>query len=112
MTEFQDYLCGEGYEFLLNDHYLPENGTGIFTDGPHQGLQAHTNFIFEDDWVHDKLNADISPPNMTKEKFLADMQRGISRGIVPSVGLEVYQDGSIGEVSMEYFQALRKAIDA
>jgi hypothetical protein len=47
MTDFQDYLCGGGYDFLKFWDGLPADGTGIYTSGPHKGLQAHTNFVLE-----------------------------------------------------------------
>ena len=109
-TDFQDYLCGEGYGVLLNTHYLPEDGTGIFVDGPHRGLQAHANFELEDHWVHAVPNSDIARPRIPKDEFVADMTSAIARGIVPSVNLEIYQDGGLAETSVEYLLAVREAL--
>ena len=109
-TDFQDYFCGEGYEFLKVTENLPADGSGIFSSGPQQGLQAHTNFILESNWPHDKADTPIPVPRIAKETFVHDMKQAISRGIVPSVNLEIYQDGGIGEASLEYMKALKAAV--
>ena len=110
-TDFQDYLCGEGYDFLKLWDGLPANGTGIYTSGPYRGLQAHTNFILEQrSWVHSRLDTDIPAPQYIKEQFVQDMKAGIAHGIVPSVNLEIYQDVGVGEASLEYMRALRKEV--
>jgi hypothetical protein len=109
-TDFQDYLCGEGYDFLKNEKNLPADGSGIFASGPHKGLQAHTNFILESDWCHWQPETPISAPQVPKETFVKDMVSAISHGVVPSVNLEIYQDGSISDLSLEYMQAVKKAV--
>ncbi|MBZ5580723.1 MAG: alpha-L-fucosidase [Acidobacteriia bacterium] len=111
MTDFQDYLCGEGYEFLKFRDGLPADGTGIYTSGPHKGLQAHTNFILEGDWPHSRLNTPIRPPRYPKDQFIADMKGGIAHGVVPSVNLEIYQDGGIGEASAALMAVLGQEIE-
>ena len=109
-TDFQDYFCGEGYEFLKVRENLPPDGSGIFASGPQRGLQAHTNFILESDWAHGKANTPIPAPRIPKETFVRDMTQAIARGIVPSVNLEIYQDGGIGDASLEYMKALKAAV--
>jgi hypothetical protein len=89
---------------------LPADGTGIYTSGPHKGLQAHTNFVLERDWPHSRLNTDISPPRYPKEQFIADMKAGIAHGVVPSVNLEIYQDGGIGDASQALMAALKQEL--
>jgi hypothetical protein len=110
VTDFQDYLCGEGYEFLKFWDGLPADGSGIYTAGPHKGLQAHTNFILESDWPHSRLDAEIPPPRYRKDRFLADMKAGIAHGVVPSVNLEIYQDVGIGGASQDLMAALKREI--
>lgn len=111
-TDFQDYLCGEGYQFLKMHDYLPADGTGIFTDGPHKGLQAHTNFILEKSWCHSMSDTPIPPPQIPMEEFVQDMVSAIAHGIVPSVNLEIYQDGTCAEASIDYMRAVKRAIRA
>jgi hypothetical protein len=106
-TDFQDYLCGEGYDFLKFWDGLPADGTGIYAAGPYKGLQAHTNFILENDWPHSKLNTPIGPPRYPKDQFIADMNAGIAHGVVPSVNLEIYQDVGIGDASAALMAALK-----
>jgi hypothetical protein len=110
MTDFQDYLCGEGYDFLKFWEGLPADGTGIYTSGPHKGLQAHTNFILERGWVHSGPNTEIPPPRYPKDQFIADMKAGIAHGVVPSVNMEIYQDVGIGEQSAAIMGALRNEV--
>jgi hypothetical protein len=109
-TDFQDYLCGEGYEFLKLWDGLPTDGTGIYTSGPYKGLQAHTNFVLEKGWVHSRLDTEIPPPQYPKDQFVRDMKAGIAHGIVPSVNMEIYQDGGVGDASLEYMKAVRAEI--
>jgi hypothetical protein len=109
-TDFQDYFCGEGYNFLQVDKNLPVDGSGIFTAGPHLGLQAHTNFILEGDWCHSLANTPISSPHIPIDQFVKDMVAAITRGIVPSVNLEIYQDGSISKESLAYMRAVKQAL--
>jgi hypothetical protein len=110
-TDLQDYFCGEGYEFLKAEKHLPADGNGLFIAGPHQGLQAHTNFILEQDWCHWQPDSLIPAPQVAKETFVTDMAQAIARGIVPSVNLEIYQDGTVSEVSLDYMRAVKEAIE-
>ena len=109
-TDFQDYFCGEGYDFLKTHEWLPDDGSGIFTDGPHKSLQAHTNFILERGWCHETPDTPIPPPQVSKDEFVQDMVNAIERGIVPSVNLEIYQNGSCSEASIDYMRAVKAAV--
>jgi hypothetical protein len=110
MTDFQDYFCGEGYSFLKVRDHLPADGSGVFIDGPQKGLQAHTNFILESDWCHSKPETAIPSPGLVKETFVADVTAAIARGIVPSINLEIYQDGGVSPVSLDYLKALKASV--
>ena len=109
-TDFQDYFCGEGYDWMKSWEYLPEDGSGIYVNGPQSGLQAHTNFILERGWGHFTPNSSIPPPAIDRETFVRDMQNATKRGIVPSVNMEVYQDGTASPESLDFMRAVRKAI--
>ena len=109
-TDFQDYLCGEGYDFLKLWDGLPADGTGIYTSGPYKGLQAHTNFVLERRWVHSRPDTDIPAPQYVKEQFVQNMKAGIAYGMVPSVNLEIYQDVGVGDASLEYMKAVKQEI--
>lgn len=110
MTDYQDYFCGEGYDFLLQREYLSEGGDGIFPEGPQKGLQAHTNFILEDNWWHGKEDAPISAPHIPLGKFITDMNEAVRYKIVPSVNLEIYQDGTVSQESIRYLREFRRQL--
>lgn len=110
MTDFQDYFCGEGYGFLTNHQGLKRGGNGIFMDGPQKGLQAHTNFILEKNWWHDSCETPISDPWVPLEQFTHDMLEAMEYGIVPSVNLEIYQEGSFSPRSAEYLHHLKSLV--
>jgi hypothetical protein len=38
------------------------------------------------------------------------MKAGIAHGIVPPVNLEIYQDGGVGEASLEYIKAVKQEL--
>lgn len=109
-TDFQDYFCGEGYHWMKVWKHLSEGGTGTYTGGPQEGLQAHTNFILEGSWVHSKPNSSIPSPQMDEEIFIEDLKNAVARGIVPSVNMEIYQDGTVSSESLELMKSVRKAI--
>jgi hypothetical protein len=111
LTDFQDYSCGEGYGSLKAFDHLPAGASGVFASGPQQGLQAHANFILESDWCHAKPETAIPAPSIAKETFVADASAAIARGIVPTINLEIYQDGGIGPASLDYLKALKAAVD-
>jgi hypothetical protein len=108
ITDFQDYFCGEGYNFLRATDYLTPNGNGIFTGGPQQGLQAHTNFILERNWWHDKEDTPIEAPQIPLAQFQADIKQAFIYGIVPSVNLEIYQDGTFSDESVRYMKSINQ----
>jgi hypothetical protein len=109
-TDFQDYFCGEGWRWLEAADQLPADGSGIFLSGPQRGLQAHANFILESNWWHGAAETPIAPPAMDLEGFLQRMLAAIRRGVVPSVNLEIYQDGGVSADSLAYLAALRAAL--
>jgi hypothetical protein len=110
-TDFQEYFCGEGYDFLNVRQHLPADGTGIFTGGPHGGLQAHTNFILEENWWHGAPETPIAAPRLDRGTFVREMVNAIACGIAPSLNLEIYQDGTVSEQSQEYLYAVKRAVN-
>lgn len=110
LTDFQDYFCGEEYRFLTNHEGLVKHGDGIFREGPQKGLQAHTNFILERNWWHDSCDTPIADPWVDEDRFVADMLEAMEYGIVPSVNLEIYQEGRFSPRSRAYLVHLRQAL--
>jgi len=111
-TDFQDYFCGEGYGFLKVRDNLTADGFGIFLSGPQKGLQAHTNFTLESDWCHSRPETAFPSPRIPKGTFVSGVSSAIAPGIVPSVNLEIYQDGGVGPASIECLKSLKAVVTA
>jgi hypothetical protein len=107
LSDFYDVYAGENAGWdpqyqLHND--LPVGGTGRYTGGPQQGLQAEVLALLNDDWGHFKPNQAIGPPRISTPELITRMRDSISRNEVPILDVEVYQDGTIGP---ETFAQLR-----
>ena len=74
------------------------------------GLQAEINAIINDDWGHFKANEPISSPRMTADALVAKMNDAMSRGEVPLLDVEVYQDGTISPETLRLFQEIRREV--
>lgn len=113
LNEFYDVFAGENgfwepqYEDLA---YLPIDGTGRYTDGPQQGLQAELTAIIEDDWGHFKHDTPIPPPRITADDLIPKLKDAQSRKMVPLLDVEIYQDGTISPQTLQLFQAIRAQI--
>ncbi len=113
LTDFEDVYAGENpwwdakYEY---HQFLPVGGDGRYTGGPQAGLQAEINAIINDDWGHFKANEPISPPRMTADEIVPKMNDAMSRGEVPLLDVEVYQDGTISPETLRLFQAVRREV--
>jgi hypothetical protein len=116
-TDLQDYACGEG-DFpdrlaAENDAELPVGGSGIFLSGPQKGLQATMTLTNEGgDWGHINKDSDVPPPRYTNAQAIDYIRQAISRKDVPVINLEVYQDGSPSQQTIDEFKAIKAAIFA
>lgn len=81
-------------------------------DGRQSGLQAHLNFPLQENWSHITPGTDIVPPFYKKRDFIKMIKKCIERKNVPSINLEVYEDGMASPQLLELMRALRKAIQA
>jgi hypothetical protein len=114
-TDLQDYACGEG-DFpdrltAENDAELPVGGTGRFLSGPQKGLQATMTLTNEGgDWGHITPDAEVPAPRYATDKVIDYIRQAISRKTVPVINLEVYQDGSASQKTMDEFKAVKAAI--
>jgi hypothetical protein len=114
-TDLQDYACGEG-DFpdrlaAENDAELPVGGSGIFLSGPQKGLQATMTLTNEGgDWGHINKDSDVPPPRYTNAQAIDYIRQAISRKDVPVINLEVYQDGSPSQQTIDEFKAIKAAI--
>jgi hypothetical protein len=107
LTELQEFYSGEGYR---SNSLVPRGGSGIFTEGPYQGLQAHTCFILEKAWGHLEKSADIAPPKYSAEQLCEMIEDGISRRSALSINMEMYEDGSVSPMSLELLKRVRQRI--
>jgi len=113
-TDFQDYLAGEGPQFWVDQsllRHLPQGGSGIFTGGRHEGLQAHQSFALETKgWIHNTPNEDITAPLWDKDLLVKQVKDAIERKFVPSMGIAVYEDGTASPQTLELLRALKEAV--
>ncbi len=113
LSNFYDVYGGENawWEPQYEDHEeLPVGGSGRYTGGPQQGLQAEIAVLINDDWGHFKLNQPIAAPRMTADVILPKMKDAISRGEAPLLDVEIYQDGTISPDTFRLLQTIREAL--
>jgi hypothetical protein len=112
-TDFQDYACGEGDfpDRLVKDDELPDGGSGIFLGGPQKGLQATMTLTNEGgDWGHITQDKPIPPPRYTDAQMIDYIRQAMARKAVPVINLEVYDDGSASQQTIDEFKAIKAAI--
>lgn len=111
-TDFQDYFSGEGplsHTDQSHLRHLPKGGSGILTGGRQNGLQSHMCFPL-DGWIHLKPDTDIGPPTYERDEFIRMINDAVERRNVPSIAIEVYEDGTASPQTLELMRALRIAI--
>jgi hypothetical protein len=114
-TDLQDYACGEGdFPDRLtgeNDTELPVGGFGIYRSGPQKGLQATITLTNEGgNWGHIEKDTPVPPPRYTDAQMIDYIRQAIARKDVPVINLEVYQDGSASQQTIDEFKAIKAAI--
>lgn len=81
-----------------------------FTCGCAKGLRPHALLLMEDNWWHDKLNAPIAAPRFTLQQ-LADFIQGMKlAGGMTTINLQIYQDGGIGQRTLNELKQLKQII--
>jgi Alpha-L-fucosidase len=114
LNDFYDVFAGENafwetqYEDLA---YLPVGGTGRYTGGPQEGLQAEITVLINGDWGHFKKDEPIGPPRLSADKVIAGIKDALSRKAVPLLDVEVYQDGTTSPQTLQLLHEIRNAID-
>ncbi len=114
-TDLQDYACGEGdFSDRLtaeNDVELPVGGSGIYLSGPQKGLQATITMTNEGgNWGHTEKDTPAPAPRYTNAQMIDYIRQAIARKDVPIINLEVYQDGSPSQQTIDEFKAIKAAI--
>ncbi|MBW1673634.1 MAG: alpha-L-fucosidase [Deltaproteobacteria bacterium] len=104
-TEFQEYYAGEFGGGLK----LPE--TSFFQEGgPAAGLQGHGMIFLDDPWIHHLINQDIVAPRFSNKELIDYVKACISRDIIITMNMGIYQDGTVSEATLNQMRALRKAV--
>jgi len=113
-TDFQDFACGESdFTSFIGKDFLPRGGTGRFTGGPQEGLQAMLTTQMEvGNWCHFMPDSEIPPPKFTGEELISHMRACLARRIVSLINLELYQDGTAGAASVEMLEAVHQALQS
>jgi hypothetical protein len=115
-TDLQDYSCGEGdFPDRLapeNDAELPVGGSGIYLSGPQKGLQATMTLTNEGtDWGHVTKDAEVPAPRYPTAQMIDYIRQSMARRAVPVINLEVYQDGSASQKTIDEFKAIKAAVE-
>ncbi|HWK37057.1 alpha-L-fucosidase [Sphingomonas sp.] len=104
-TEWQDYWSGE-----ITDLPAKPFKSRYIGRGAGAGLQAHSAIRLDDPWFHIKPDVAIEPPRYTAAQ-LADYIRTCQADRAPvTLGVGIYQDGTIGEESLAVLKQLRRLV--
>jgi hypothetical protein len=104
-TEWQDYWTGE-----LTDLPVMRFESRYIKRGAGAGLQAHSAIKLDAPWFHTASDTEMERPLYTAEQ-LADYIRGCMEDqAAVSIGVGIFQDGTIGETSRQVLRKLRQAI--
>lgn len=108
-TDFQEIFFGEAFQWR-ND--LPVGGSGIFPDGPHKGLLAHSNFIVEDGpgWGIWQPDTEIKGHHYTREEAIKMALHAAERNYILSWNILMYEDGYIWEETLELLREVGNAV--
>jgi hypothetical protein len=97
---WQDYWAGEVYSSSVSPK------SSIIKEGPGLGLQFQALLALEGGWVYSQENKEIPPP-VLKTSYLTNLIKS-STGKGPiTLNVLIYQDGSIGEKSMDVLKTLK-----
>jgi hypothetical protein len=104
-VEWQDFWCGE-----ITDFPARPFGARTIPYGPAKGLQGHAAIKLDAPWFHITDNMEMEPPLYTAQQ-LADFIRVYQRDQTPvTLGVGIYQDGSIGPKSYDVLRELRRRV--
>ena len=121
LTDFEDVEFGEGFNGLndvagkLFPDGPPLAGDGLYSEGPHKGLQAHGMFILDGagygpEWGIWRPDTSIAKPKLTSEQIL-DMATKTTEHHVPlSFNLLMYEDGAVSPASIEAIKLFGKKL--
>jgi len=96
--EIEDYLAGEANDLQRR----PEAGL-IF------GLQWHVLAWIDCFWVHEK-DGTMAPPKYSDDELIAYLAHADAVGAGVTLNLGIYQDGRIGETTLDQMRRVREAL--
>src|ERR1022692_3282583 len=108
-TDFQDTLFGEGYHGETQFGSSSEGGNGVFTDGQQLGLMGHGMFITEGGWGIGRRNSTIAT-RINLNQALGWIKNASARGVPLSFCMEMWEDQSYAQTTMNIFTALDSAV--
>ena len=104
-TEWQDYWAGE-----LTDLPVKRFGARYVNRGAGKGLQAHGAIKLDAPWFHTTPDTNMEPPLFTADELIGYVKDCMKDEAVVSIGVGIFQDGTIGEASRQILRQLRLAV--
>ncbi|MGQ1784471.1 alpha-L-fucosidase [Saccharicrinis sp. GN24d3] len=101
LTEYQDYFGGEGLK------QFKDLDDGVFRNGKHKGLMAHSCFILEERWGHIDWNKEITSPKYSVDQLVGFIQNAQKNRYPLSINLEMYEDGTVSQKSVDLLEQVR-----
>ena len=108
-TDFQEVWMGEGSHGESQFGSTAAGGSGVFTDGPQQGLLQHGMFIMEQDWGVYQQNQPITT-QISSSQAIAWVQSASARGVPLSFNMMMWSDQTYSAASLNVLLNLKKAI--
>lgn len=104
-TDWQDYWTGE-----LTDLPLKPFKSRYIRRGAGQGLQAHAAIRLDAPWFHITPDKDMEPPRYTAAELAEYIKSCMADAAPVTLGVGIFQDGSIGEPSRQVLTQLRHLV--
>ncbi len=104
-TEWQDYWSGE-----ITDLPAKPFKARYIRRGAGAGLQAHSAIRFDAPWFHITQDMPMEPPRYTAAELAAYIRTCQADRAPVTLGVGIYQDGTIGEQSLVVLKQLRQII--
>ena len=104
-TQWQDYWSGE-----MTDLPLKRFKSRYIQRGAGKGLQSHSAIKLDAPWFHTSPDTAMEPPLYTAEQLTEYIRTCMEDQTVVSIGVGIFQDGTIGEASRQVLRELRRAI--
>jgi hypothetical protein len=103
LTPWQDYWAGEIYSLQnpFESRYI-QKGAGT-------GFQAHGLISMLESWVHSKVGP-MPQPQFNAEDLITYVKGNMAHQGVTTINIGIYQDGTIGQSSLDMMRQLRRAI--